>query len=146
VVEITPPALKNIGYKTYIIFAVFNLVSACVVYCFYPETAYLNLEAVDHLFLPAEGEHEGEEKLKKKFLQWDVVPRAWTAVNLAKKANKRASLSQGGLVDVEGDDNLKENTNNRASNDGNGVTGVGTDKKEEVLQGQGEKEHVELVK
>jgi hypothetical protein len=34
VVEITPPALENIGHKTYIIFTVFNIVAAFVVYCF----------------------------------------------------------------------------------------------------------------
>jgi len=33
------PALRNIGYKTYIIFAVLNIVNAIIVWAFYPETA-----------------------------------------------------------------------------------------------------------
>jgi hypothetical protein len=50
VVEITPTVLKNIGYKTYIIFAIFNVVNANVVWCFYTETAGQTLESVDRLF------------------------------------------------------------------------------------------------
>jgi hypothetical protein len=65
-VYITPPAIQNIGYKTYIIFAVLNatwvpiIVCAsnpdtrktndCSQYIFYPETKGMALEDVDHLF------------------------------------------------------------------------------------------------
>lgn len=116
----------------------FNIVSAFIVYCFYPETAYLNLEAVDHLFIKADdGEISGEGTRKKKFLQWDVVPRAWDAVDRAKKARKEGlSGAQGG--DVEEGDELGQNT----SNTSNGDSG---DNGEKGLAG-GEKGHVELVK
>lgn len=100
--EITPPALKNIGYKTYIIFAVFNLVAAMIVYCFYPETAYLNLESVDLLFLPDEERDQqigSKQKFYHKALQWNVVPRARMAVNEA-KAKKRAGLAET-MGDIE---------------------------------------------
>jgi len=66
--QITPPAIQNIGYKTYIIFAVLNAVfvpvmvrfQLCLRHCFapltklqylfYPETKGLALEDVDRLF------------------------------------------------------------------------------------------------
>ncbi|OQD72410.1 hypothetical protein PENDEC_c021G03410 [Penicillium decumbens] len=96
VVEITPPALENIGYKTYIIFAVFNLVVAMIVYCFYPETSYLNLESVDLIFMEDEErdrEIESKQKFYHKAIQWNVVPRARMAVNEA-KARKRAGFAE----------------------------------------------------
>ncbi|KAJ9497664.1 hypothetical protein H2202_006697 [Exophiala xenobiotica] len=51
VVQITPIAVQNIGYKTYIIFAVLNIALIVpVTYFFFPETAGLPLEAVDYIF------------------------------------------------------------------------------------------------
>jgi len=50
IVQITPPALNNIGYKTYIIFAVLNAVWVPIIYLFFPETKGLELEDVDRLF------------------------------------------------------------------------------------------------
>lgn len=100
--EITPPALQNIGYKTYIIFAVFNLAAAFIVYCFYPETSYLNLESVDLLFLANEErdrEIEAKQRFYHKALQWNVVPRARMAVNEA-KAKKKAGFGET-MGDVE---------------------------------------------
>ena len=78
VVEITPPALQNIGYKTYIIFAVLNAANAIIVWCFYPETGGQPLEAIDRLFVDNQL-HPSVDKSGRHFirrLQWDVVPRA----------------------------------------------------------------------
>jgi sugar porter (SP) family MFS transporter len=50
VVEITPPAVANIGYKTYIIFSVFNFVFLFIVFFYFKETKGLSLEAVDVLY------------------------------------------------------------------------------------------------
>ncbi|GAB7352000.1 hypothetical protein MBLNU459_g2519t2 [Dothideomycetes sp. NU459] len=50
VVMVTPVAFANIGYKTYIIFAVINAFIFPVVYFFYPETAYRSLEEMDEIF------------------------------------------------------------------------------------------------
>ncbi|KAF6795045.1 sugar transporter [Colletotrichum musicola] len=50
VVMITPTATSNIGWKTYIIFAVLNLSFIPVVYFFFPETSGISLEALDYLF------------------------------------------------------------------------------------------------
>jgi hypothetical protein len=77
VVEITPPALKNIGYKTYIIFAVLNIVNAIIVWAVYPETAGQTLESVDRMFVT---KWQDEELLEKDQLwrkvQWSVVRKA----------------------------------------------------------------------
>ena len=105
VVEITPPALENIGYKTYIIFAVFNFVTAIIVWCFYPETSYLNLESIDLLFLPDEDRDQeiaSKETFLQKSFQWSVVPRARMAVNEA-KARQKAGLDLI-AIDIEADD------------------------------------------
>ncbi|KAI7221062.1 sugar porter family MFS transporter [Hortaea werneckii] len=50
VVLITPVAFHNIGYRTYIIFAVTNFVALPIVYFFYPETGYRSLEEIDVIF------------------------------------------------------------------------------------------------
>ncbi|KAK9427196.1 general substrate transporter [Lipomyces doorenjongii] len=50
VVEITPPAIQNIGYRTYIIFAVLNAAFVPVVFFFFKETKGLSLEDIDLLF------------------------------------------------------------------------------------------------
>ncbi|KAJ4350396.1 uncharacterized protein N0V89_009017 [Didymosphaeria variabile] len=50
VVFIAPIAFRNIGWKTYIIFAATNFAIIPLVFFFYPETAYRSLEEVDVLF------------------------------------------------------------------------------------------------
>ncbi|KAL4972732.1 general substrate transporter [Aspergillus desertorum] len=50
VVMITPVAFDNIGYQTYIIFAVINAFIFPITYFFYPETAYRSLEEMDRIF------------------------------------------------------------------------------------------------
>lgn len=50
IVQITPIAIDNIGWKTYVIFAVLNAFWVPIIYLFFPETKGLQLEAVDRLF------------------------------------------------------------------------------------------------
>lgn len=50
VVMVTPVAFANIGYQTYIIFAVINLAMVPSVYFFFPETAGRSLEEMDEIF------------------------------------------------------------------------------------------------
>lgn len=38
IVQITPPAIANIGWKTYIIFAVLNFLWLPIIFFFFPET------------------------------------------------------------------------------------------------------------
>ncbi|PSN70514.1 general substrate transporter [Corynespora cassiicola Philippines] len=48
--QFTPPAIRDIGYRFYIIFACFNLVFIFIVYFLYPETANRTLEDLDAYF------------------------------------------------------------------------------------------------
>ncbi|KAK0347951.1 hypothetical protein LTR91_005831 [Friedmanniomyces endolithicus] len=50
VVLIAPVAFHNIGWKTYIIFAVTNFAAVPVIYFLFPETGYRSLEEVDVIF------------------------------------------------------------------------------------------------
>ncbi|KAK6844370.1 sugar transporter [Apiospora arundinis] len=50
VVEITPVSIKNIGWRTYVYFCVFNFCFLPLIYFFYPETRNLSLEQIDKLF------------------------------------------------------------------------------------------------
>lgn len=50
VVMITPVAFNNIGWRTYIIFAVFNAASVPLMYFCYPETKDRSLEEMDLIF------------------------------------------------------------------------------------------------
>jgi sugar porter (SP) family MFS transporter len=50
IVQVTPIALKRIGWRTYTIFAVLNASFVPVIWGLFPETAGLELEAVDELF------------------------------------------------------------------------------------------------
>ncbi|KAF7563569.1 hypothetical protein G7046_g582 [Stylonectria norvegica] len=50
VVKITPIAFANIGWRTFIIFAVLNAAFLPLVYCFFPETKGLELEDIPLLF------------------------------------------------------------------------------------------------
>lgn len=51
VIEIVPVAIENIGWRTYIIFAAFNLAFVPMIYFLFPETAGFNLETVDLAFM-----------------------------------------------------------------------------------------------
>ena len=103
VVEITPPALKNIGYKTYIIFAVLNIVNAIIVWCLYPETAGQTLESVDRLFV-ADWEDEtvsgGKVPIAGK-VQWSVVRKA-RAMAKEGKLRRRNLSSLETVVEEDG--------------------------------------------
>ncbi|KAF2849684.1 general substrate transporter [Plenodomus tracheiphilus IPT5] len=63
IVQITPPAINNIGWRTYIIFAVLNATWVPIIYLFFPETKGLELEDVDRLF---SGESTVSEMMSEK--------------------------------------------------------------------------------
>ena len=51
-----PPAFKNIGYQTYIVFAVLNFSFCPVIFCFFPEPKRRGLEEMDVIFAEAHDE------------------------------------------------------------------------------------------
>lgn len=118
VVEITPPALKNIGYKTYIIFAVLNIANAAIVWALYPETAGQTLESIDRIFV-SEWEDEavvgGKVPITRK-AQWSAVRKARA---MAKEGNlRRRNLSSLETVDEEDgkvDEQMVESVPRRSS-------------------------------
>ena len=61
--QITPPAISNIGWRTYIIFAVLNALWVPIIYLFFPETRGLELEDVDRLFSHGESHSDLLEKI-----------------------------------------------------------------------------------
>ena len=50
VVYVTPDAIENLGFKLYIIWAVFNASFVPITWLFYPETARRSLEDLDEVF------------------------------------------------------------------------------------------------
>ncbi|KAK9452432.1 hexose carrier protein, partial [Dipodascopsis uninucleata] len=65
VVEITPPMIENIGYKSYIIFATLNFLTIPIVYYTYPETSKRPLEVIDLLFADRDDERSSIWKVVK---------------------------------------------------------------------------------
>ncbi|KXT17025.1 hypothetical protein AC579_4333 [Pseudocercospora musae] len=53
IVMITPPAFANLGYQTYIIFAIFNAAIVPCIYFFFPEPKGRSLEELDVIFASA---------------------------------------------------------------------------------------------
>ena len=70
IVEITPIALTNIGYRFYVILAVFNVCIAIIVFFFFPESKGLSLEEIDFYFIRKYGSatdiREMEENIGKQ--------------------------------------------------------------------------------
>jgi len=111
VVEITPVSLRNIGWRTYIIWAVLNLVNAIVVFLLYPETAGIPLEKIDKLFTSELVEvAEGEKQPFYRKLQWSVVGKASTEV-------KRHKMLLKEHADGVNDDAVRESPESYRSKD-----------------------------
>ncbi|KAL9077851.1 MAG: hypothetical protein Q9157_003228 [Trypethelium eluteriae] len=84
IVEITPTALANIGYRFYIILACFNLCSTLIVYFCYPETKSWSLEELDFLFARKYGGvTEAEIRTLDKTTTQQVKPQMQEHVNNA---------------------------------------------------------------
>lgn len=79
-VQITPPAIANIGWRVFVIFAIFNALWIPIVYAFFPETKGLELEDVDHIFekggiTGGVWGSEGGRTVKRRRIVRDVVAR-----------------------------------------------------------------------
>jgi hypothetical protein len=51
--QITPTMIASIGWRTYLVFAIFNMAFIPIIYLFYPETAGRSLEEIDVVFARA---------------------------------------------------------------------------------------------
>lgn len=98
VVEVTPVSVRNIGWKTYLIWAVLNLVNAIIVFMFYPETAGIPLEQIDHLFTSQvessaeQMEQQGQSAFYRK-VQWSIVGKASREVKRHRFLRKQHAVS-----------------------------------------------------
>ena len=73
-IEITPIGIATIGWKLYIIFAVFNACFVPLVYFFVPETAGFSLEAVDYYFIDRSMDPiTGADQMKKRLKEREAV-------------------------------------------------------------------------
>ncbi|KAJ5102490.1 hypothetical protein N7532_003019 [Penicillium argentinense] len=84
VIEIVPVAIDNIGWRTYIIFAVFNLAFVPMIYFLYPETAGFSLEAVDLTFMD-----RTKSPVKKADELWKSIRRG-QQVTLTEEVDQKA--------------------------------------------------------
>lgn len=66
VVMITPVMLSNIGWATYLVFAVINAAFFPVIYLFYPETRKRSLEEIDLIFAKGYCENMGYVRASKE--------------------------------------------------------------------------------
>lgn len=90
VVKFTPSAIENIGYKLYIIFAVFNAAWVPVIYFFLPETRNKTLEEVDEIFaVDGWNLHDAERR------EGGQNARANAAATLAKYAQQNGATKAG---------------------------------------------------
>ncbi|KAK9368191.1 general substrate transporter [Lipomyces kononenkoae] len=71
IVQITVPAVTNIGWKTYIIFAILNALWVPIIFFFFPETKGLQLEDVDRFF-SGQDEHVTGERFDAKSTQAQI--------------------------------------------------------------------------
>lgn len=97
-VEVTPPSIANIGYKTYIIWAVLNIVNAIIVWMFYPETAGFPLEFIDTLFTEKSALETETSKSGLAKLQWSVVSKADSEL---KRMKRTGAAWEGGVGNVD---------------------------------------------
>lgn len=65
IVMVTPTMIKNIAWKTYLVFMACNFVIAPVIYFCFPETNGLTLEEVDLMFMQ-EGDFLGDSSSDSK--------------------------------------------------------------------------------
>ncbi|PSR93860.1 major facilitator superfamily transporter monosaccharide [Coniella lustricola] len=108
VVMVTPPAFANIGYKTYVVFAVINAFMVPCVYFFFPETAYRSLEEMDEIFQDAHG-----------------FKGAFTVVKIAKHKPRRYDKHGNALINYDDTEFAHRRHSSVAGGAGGGMAGAG---------------------
>lgn len=111
VVEVTPPGIKNLGYRFYIVWAVLNIANATIVWLFYPETAGIPLEQIDFLFTDDTSVNEMNEKQPfYRKMQWSIVAKASAEVKRQKRLRNTLAAgpgSEGAMVEESASDKSK---------------------------------------
>jgi len=113
---ITPPAFANIGYKTYIIFAVINAAMVPSVYFFFPETAYRSLEEMDEIFHKTTGAFDVVKAAKDTPHRYDKRGELlidYADTEQAMDAERRrssvvAAVQNGGMFEKEEPNEVRE--------------------------------------
>ncbi|KAI5285382.1 hypothetical protein KEM54_000618 [Ascosphaera aggregata] len=108
VVMISPVAFANIGYKTYVVFAVINAFIAPTVYLFFPETRRRSLEEMDDIFKKSSNVIDCVEVSQTEPFRYDERGQLKQEYMDASRYRKTSLLSGGGQaqhvvseVDVE---------------------------------------------
>ena len=83
-----PSAITNIGWRTYLIFAVFNLSYVPIVYFFFPETSGLTLEMVDLAFM------DETKSPVKRAAEIRKLLKANQHVTLAQEINEKMDIAE----------------------------------------------------
>ncbi|KAF5008864.1 hypothetical protein FDECE_4888 [Fusarium decemcellulare] len=116
VVLITPPAFDNIGWKIYVIFAVFNVVSSVICWLFYPETSGLRLESIDELFADRSSvARDLTSQAWYRKLQWGVISTSKVAVKKEKELRRLARKTAVGHIEFAAIGGLKSNQEEEVS-------------------------------
>ena len=95
VIEIVPVAINNIGWRTYIVFAAFNLAFIPMIYFFYPETAGFSLEAVDLAFMD-----RSTSPVKKSAELWELIRQGYDVTLTGEVDQKNTIRTQSEHVDM----------------------------------------------
>lgn len=92
---ITPPAFANLGYRTYVMFAVFNAAIIPCVYFFFPEPRGRSLEELDVIF--ASAHLEGVNPVKRSKHMRHIEGQELEA-ELAKYFNSGSQHAENGVA------------------------------------------------
>jgi hypothetical protein len=95
VVQFVPIAISNIGWRTYIIFAVCNLAFVPMVYFLFPETAGFTLESIDLCFMD-----KTTTPVKRANELWKAMKKG-EEVSLDQAFSKGAEVEQPAVEAVE---------------------------------------------
>ncbi|KAI9371052.1 general substrate transporter [Aspergillus egyptiacus] len=115
VVMITPVAFNNIGYQTYIIFAVINAFIFPVVYFFFPETRYRSLEEMDAIFKKSTNVFNSVTHSIKEPYRYDK--HGQLKPEYLEEAIRRDSYRAPAIGDkAESDDSVNESTEVKGTN------------------------------
>ncbi|RAK85747.1 sugar transporter [Aspergillus costaricaensis CBS 115574] len=94
-VEIAPVTIDNIGWRTYIIWAILNFVCCVIVYLFFPETSSLTLESVDFLFSSSSNVREVVARSEQIYLNHSHLDVGAAAAAAVGGDGKEKSLEDG---------------------------------------------------